>query len=147
MVLRGLIHSRPILCALGLALAAAAACDGGKTISGPQVIQFSLDSIDGQVLPHEVSRSADGSVTTVVTDMTLTITEDSKWRTLGHQTVTTNGVPQFQTLQGSGPFVVYDPNATFRDANGTIVWDGVVTNGDFKLTNAAGQLYYFKRSP
>ena len=35
----------------------------------------------------------------------------------------------------------------WRDANGTTVWDGVVTNGDFKLTNAAGQLYYFKRSP
>lgn len=141
------MRSRLILPAVVLALGAVAACDGGKTISGPQVIQFSLDSIDGQVLPHEVSRSADGSVTTVVTDMTLTITEDSKWRTLGHQTVTTNGVPQFQTLQGSGSFVVYDPNATFRDANGTIVWDGVVTNGDFKLTNAAGQLYYFKRSP
>ena len=137
------MRSRLILPAVVLALGAVAACDGGKTISGPQVIQFSLDSIDGQVLPHEVSRSADGSVTTVVTDMTLTITEDSKWRTLGHQTVTTNGVPQFETLQGSGTFVVYDPNATFRDANGDIAWSGEVTNGDFKLQNAVGQVYYF----
>ena len=54
MVLRRLMRSRLLLCALGLALAAVAACHDGTTISGPQVIRFSLDSIDGQVLPHEV---------------------------------------------------------------------------------------------
>lgn len=143
MVFQRFLRSRLAIAAAVLALGAVAACRDGKTISGPQVIQFRLDSIDGHVLPYEVSRSADGSVTTVVTDMALTITEDSKWRTLGHQTVTTNGVPQFEALQGSGTFVVYDPNATFRDANGDIVWSGEVSNGDFKLQNAAGRVYYF----
>lgn len=137
------MRSRLVIAAAVLAVGGLAACHDGNTISGPQVIQFRLDSIDGNALPYEVSRSADGSVTTVVTDMALTITEDSKWRMLGHQTVTTNGVPQFETLQGSGTFVVYDPNATFRDASGDIAWSGEVTNGDFKLQNAAGQVYYF----
>jgi len=126
-----------------LTLGAVAACHDPKILSGPQALQFSLDSIDGHALPYEVSRSADGSVTTVVTDMVLTITEDAKWHSLGHQTVTTNGVAQQQMLQGSGSYVVHDPNATFRDANGNIVWDGEVTNGDFRVMNAAAQEYYF----
>lgn len=53
-----------------------------------------------------------------------------------------------RTLVGCGAAAHHAiPNATFRDANGTIVWDGVVTNGNFELTNAAGQVDYFKRSP
>lgn len=135
-----------MLGAAALLIGAVAACKGHESISGPQVIQFTLDSIDGELLPHEVSRSPDGTVTTVVTDMTLSLTEDSKWRTVGHQRVTTNGVAQDQLLQGAGTFVVFDPNATFRDAAGNIVWQGEVTNGDFKLQNTQGQTYYFALS-
>jgi hypothetical protein len=135
-----------MLGAAALLLGGVAACKDAKTISGPQVIQFSLDSIDGNVLPYEISRSADGTVTTEVTDMVLSISEDSKWRMLGHQTVTTNGVPQFQTLQGSGTFTVFDPNATFRDASGNIVYEGEVTNGDFRIHDAQGLEYYFAHS-
>ena len=132
-----------MLGAAALIIAAAAACKGHESISGPQVIQFTLTAIDSQPLPHEVSHSADGSVTTVVTDMILSLTEDAKWRTVGHQRVTTNGVAEDQLLQGGGTFAVYDPNATFRDSAGNIVWQGEVTNGDFKLKNAQGQTYYF----
>ena len=132
-----------MLAAAMLALGGVAACHDGNSVSGPQAIQFSLDSIDGQQLPHEVSRSSDGSVTTVMTNMILTITADSKWSSIGHETVTTNGVAQEQVLRGSGTFTLLDPHATFRDADGNIVWDGEVTNSDLKVQDGAGRVYYF----
>lgn len=142
-MLQRLTRTRLILAATLVMLGAGAACSDRQTISGPEAIQFSLASIDGQPLPHEVARSADGTVTTVVTDMILTITADSKWNSVGHETVTTNGVAQQQLVRGSGTFTLLDPNATFRDADGNIVWDGEVTNSDVRVQDAAGQVYYF----
>ena len=131
----------------GLLLAGAiAACDADhQSISGPQSIQYTLTSIDSNPLPYQISQSSDGTVKTVLDDMVLSISEDRTWHSVGHQIVTTNGVPgALQLLQNSGTYVP-DVTTTFRDAAGNVLWAGLVTENVDSLTTGSGQVWVFQR--
>ena len=134
----------------GLLLAAIAGCGGGNgSISGLQATQYTLYSIDGHALPYKISQSSDGTVTTTVTDMILTVIEDKTWGSVGHETVTTNGVPSTEVFRNSGSYAtsaVPGPYATeFRDSTGNLVWLGGVTESDVRLTGSDSLVWVFQR--
>lgn len=129
-------------------LLGAFACGHRHPVSTAQVVQYYLVSIDGQPLPHQVDQSPDGSVTTAVTDMVLSVVEDGTWHSTGHETVTTNGVASVQLLRSGGMYVAAGSNFTFRDASGTVVWQGTFSFPPpiYTLTNAQSHEYVFCRS-
>ena len=131
----------------GLLLAGAiAACDNNhQSISGPQAIQYTLVSIDSNPLPYQISQSSDGTVKTVLDDMVLSIFEDKTWHSVGHQTVTTNGVAAPQQLLQNGGTYTPDAMTTFRDATGNVVWAGLVSENIDSLATGSGQMWVFQR--
>jgi len=131
--------------AAALFMGVVAGCDSDHPVSTPQVIQYTLLSVDGDTVPAQVSSANGGAVTTVVTDMVLSMFEDRTWSSLQHQTVTTNGVPSTELVRGSGSYVVGDAATTFRNSAGDIVFAGVVMERVDSLTNAAGQMWVFER--
>jgi hypothetical protein len=133
-----------------LLFGAIAACGGGQdSVSGLQATQYSLMTIDGHSLPHQISQSSDGTVTTAVTDMVLTIVEDQTWHSVGHQTVSTNGVPSVEVIRNSGSYTTSatpGPNGTaLRDAAGNLVWVGDVTEREVSLSGADSLRWVFDR--
>jgi hypothetical protein len=84
-------------------------------------------------------------VTTVVTDMVLSMFDDRTWSSLQHRTVTTNGAPSTELVRANGSYVVGDAETTFRNSAGDIVFAGVVKERVDSLTNAAGQMWVFER--
>ncbi|MFL5562480.1 MAG: hypothetical protein ACJ79K_13480 [Gemmatimonadaceae bacterium] len=143
---RRLMKSLAAIAAGAVLVGAIAACDNdGHTISGPQVTQYTLTSIDSEPLPHEINRSSDGTVITVLDDMILSVLEDKTWHALGHQTVTTNGVPATQLVRNGGTYVPGDQTTTFRDSTGNLVWVGSVSEHVDSLTAAGGKLWVFQR--
>ncbi|HWE41302.1 MAG TPA: hypothetical protein VG432_02310 [Gemmatimonadaceae bacterium] len=121
------------------------ACDSDRPVATPQVIQYNLLSVDGDTVPALVSSTNGGAVTTVVTDMVLSLFDDRTWSSLRHQTVTTNGVPSTELVRGNGSYAVGDAETTFRNSAGDIVFTGVVKERVDSLTNAAGQMWVFER--
>jgi hypothetical protein len=134
-----------MLGAAAFLIGAIAACDSDHTISTPQVIQYTLLSVDGDTVPSQVSSTNGGAVTTVVTDMVLSMFEDRTWSSIAHQTVTTIGVPNTELVRGSGSYVVGDAATTFRNGAGDIVYSGVVKETVDSLTNGSGQVWVFQR--
>jgi len=131
--------------AMALLIGAVVGCDRDHPVATPQVIQYNLLSVDGDTVPAQVSSTNGGAVTTVVTDMVLSMFEDRTWSSLQHQTVTTNGVPSAELVRGSGSYAVGDAETTFRNGAGDIVFAGVVKETVDSLTNAAGQIWVFER--
>ena len=143
---RRLTKSLAAIAAGAMLVGMIAACgNDNHTISGPQVIQYTLTSIDSSPLPREISRSSDGTVTTVLDDMVLSMLEDKTWHVLGHQTVTTSGVPATQLVRNRGTYVPGDQTTTFRDRTGNVVWSGLVSENVDSLTSAGGHVWVFQR--
>ena len=142
---RDRVRSRWRLQWAALLLVVVTACRSREPLVGPQGIQYVLLSIDGDTVPHLVSRSVDGSVITTVTDMLLTVFEDRTWQSSGHQTVTTNGVADAQVLRNAGTYAIGDRLTTFREKTGDIAWVGTIAETADTLTNAAGQVWVFER--
>lgn len=131
---------------LPLIFGALAACSARDSVSGPQVQQYTLRTIDGHDVPYEVDRSSDGSVTYVVTDMVLSISDDHTWRVVGHRTVTTNGVASVQLLSGGGMYATSNiSDVVLRNESGDIVWTGSFAPLLYELANASGQVYVFRQ--
>jgi hypothetical protein len=129
-----------------LLIGAIAACDNDHhRITGPQVVQYTLATVDSNPLPYQISQSGDGTVTTTLTDMVLSIFEDRTWHSTGHQTVTTSGVPSVQLLSTGGTYLPGDETTTFRDSAGALVWAGLVSERVDSLTAADGKLWVFER--
>jgi hypothetical protein len=133
----------PMLVLLPLLIGTVAACSKPDHVTGPRVQQYTLRAIDGFGLPHEVDRSADGTVVTVVNDMVLSIAEDRTWSLVGHRTVTTNGVASTELVRASGTWSADVSNVTLRDANGDVAWTGSYTSLIYDLFNPAGQRFEF----
>jgi hypothetical protein len=132
------------------AVGAITACGGGQgSISGPQATQYTLTTIDGHALPHQTSQSSDGTVTTVVNDMLLTVVDDRSWHSVGHQTVSTNGVPSVEVFRDNGTYAtstVPGANETaFRDTAGDLVWVGSITEREVSLAGADSLRWVFDR--
>ena len=121
------------------------ACDSDHPVATPQVIQYTLLSVDGDTVPAQVSSTNAGAVTTVVTDMVLSMFDDRTWSSLQHQTVTTNGTPSTELVRQNGSYVPGDAVTTFRNSAGDVVFTGVVKERVDSLTNAAGQMWVFER--
>ena len=121
------------------------ACSSRDPISTAQVSQFTLKSIDNHELPYQISQSADSTTTVVLTDLVLSVLEDATWRTSGHERVTTNGVAADQVVQQSGTFVPLETNATFRNADGDIVYMGTFNDSPpiFVLTDSLKRVFLF----
>jgi hypothetical protein len=131
-------------------LAATADCSRSSgSVSGLQATQYTLYTIDGRALPHQVSRSSDGTVTTAVTDMIFTVVEDRTWHSVGHETVTTNGVPATEVFRNAGSYVTSATpglgDMTFRDEAGNLVWVGSATANELSLTGADSLRWVFGR--
>jgi hypothetical protein len=136
----------PVRAASALLLfCAVAACSSRDPISTAQGSQFTLKSIDDHELPYQISQSADSSTKVVVTDLVLSVLEDATWRTSGHERVTTNGVEADRVVHGSGTFVAHDTSATFRNAQGDIVYEGafIDTPPKFIITDSLAHVYLF----
>jgi len=129
--------------AAAVLIGAVTACDGDN-VAGPQAIDYTLQSIDGNPLPYQISQSSDGSVTTVVNDMVLSVFEDRTWRAVGHETITTNGVASTQLVRDGGMYTPAD-STTFRNSAGDIVWVGTVDELAVSVTDSARRVYSFKR--
>lgn len=141
--LTGVLAAVALLCAL-------AACNReSDSVSGLQATQYTLSTIDGRTLPHQVSQSSDGTVTTAVTDMIFTIVEDKTWHSVGHMTVTTNGVPAIEVFRNSGSYATSTTpgadDATFRDVAGDLVWVGFVTEREISISGADSLRWVFVR--
>jgi hypothetical protein len=113
------------------------------TITGPETSQYTLRAIENHALPYQVDQSPDGTVTTVVNDMVLTMVSDGTWATVGHETVTTNGTPAEVLVRQSGVYVATALGATFRDGSGNVVWTGDSVPPEYVLTDAQGRGYRF----
>ena len=139
---RMMLRNQLVLVGVSILLAAAG-CSRRDAfrIVGPDSKQYPLQAIDGHALPYQISQSA--SVTTVVNDMLLTVVSDDTWTTVGHETVTTNGAPAQVIVRGSGVFAATDVAATFRNANGAIVWTGEPLAPGFLLIDTLGTQYRF----
>lgn len=126
-------------------LAGASSCapGDGVTITGPETRQYVLRTIENHVLPYQIDQSPDGTVTTVVDDMTLTMVSDGTWAMVGHETVTTNGTPAQVLVREGGVYVATSLGATFRDASGNVVWTGEPLPPEYVLTDAQGRAYRF----
>jgi hypothetical protein len=131
--------------AAALVIGAVVGCDSDHPVATPQVIQYTLLSVDGDTVPAQVSSTSGGAVTTVVTDMVLSMFDDRTWSSLQHRTVTTNGAPSTELVRANGSYVVGDAETTFRNSAGEIVFAGVVKERVDSLTNAAGQMWVFER--
>lgn len=131
--------------AAALLAGAVVGCDSDHPVAPRQAIQYTLLSVDGDTVPAQVSSANGGAVTTVVTDMVLSLFDDRTWSSLHHQTVTTNGVANTELVRGNGTYVVGDAETTFRNGAGDIVYTGVVKERVDSLTNAAGQMWVFQR--
>lgn len=112
-------------------------------ITGPEASQYTLRAIDNQALPHQIDQSPDGTVTTVVDDMMLTVVSDGTWATIGHETVTTNGTPAQVLVRQGGVYATTALGTTFRDPNGAVVWKGESLSPGYLLTDAQGRAYRF----
>ena len=113
------------------------------TITGPETSQYTLRTIENHALPYQIDQSPDGTVTTVVEDMVLTMVSDGTWSTVGHETVTTNGTPAQVLVRQSGVYVATALGATFRDGSGNVVWTGDSVPPEYVLTDAQGRGYRF----
>jgi hypothetical protein len=127
-----------------------AACGRNQdSVSGLQASQYTLFTIDGHTLPHQISQSGDGTVTTTVNDMLLTIVEDKTWHAVGHQTVTTNGVPVTAVFRNNGTYATSDipgpHGTTFRDATGDLIWIGDISDREVAVLGADSLVWAFER--
>ncbi|MFL5560344.1 MAG: hypothetical protein ACJ79K_02610 [Gemmatimonadaceae bacterium] len=132
---------------IAAALFYGAACGGNtkSVVAPPAVTVYTLQTIDGGSLPHEVDRSTDGAFTAVTLDMTLTIVGDGTWRTVEHRVATLNGVSQTQTRNGNGVYAFTGASATLRSENGDVEWTGTFTPSAFTLTNRLAQVFVFSK--
>jgi hypothetical protein len=126
-------------------LVAVFACDNDKRVTAPVETQYNLHTIDGSALPHQIDQSSDGTVTFVMTDMTLYVADFGTWRSYGHRTVTTNGVPSVQTLQNGGVYSSNASSVTFANNNGGLVWTGSSSGDTYTLMDLSGKVYVFVR--
>jgi hypothetical protein len=127
-------------------IGAIAACTRkSDSVSGTQATQYTLLTIDGRSLPHQISQSSDGTVTTAMADMVFTIVEDNTWHSVGHQTVTTDGVPSTEVVRNGGSYFAGTDSALFRDEAGNLVWAGAVTENEVSVRNADGLVWLFER--
>ena len=115
------------------------------SITGPEVSQYVLQTIDGRGLPYQIDQSPDGTQTTVVNDMVLTLVSDGTWSTVGHETVTTNGTPTQLVVRGSGAYVTGETGTAFHAADGAVVWTGESLSPGYVLTDTQGRRYLFGR--
>jgi hypothetical protein len=135
----------------GVALAGVTMACGRSldSVSGLQATQYTLFTIDGHTLPHQISQSGDGTVTTTVDDMLLTIVEDKTWHAVGHQTVTTNGVPATEVVRNDGIYATSDipgpDGTTFRNAAGDLVWIGDISEREVSVMGADSLRWAFER--
>ncbi len=137
--------TRPRAAVALLLVGALTACSSRDPVSTAQVSQFTLKSVDNHELPYEISQSADGSTSVVLTDLVLSVLEDQTWRTSGHERITTNGVGADQVVHGNGTFVAHDTSATFLNTQGDIVYEGafIDTPPKFIITDSLAHVYLF----
>lgn len=132
---------RPPLALLGLV--ALLACDGDKAVATPVATHYSLQTINGSALPYQIDQSSDGTITYVISDMVLSVDDFGSWRSSGHRTVTTNGVPAIQAIQDGGVYSGNGSYVTFANYNGGLTWTGNLSANTYTLLDLSTNTYVF----
>jgi hypothetical protein len=132
---------RPTIALLGLV--ALMACDGDKAVTAAVETQYNLQTINGSALPYQIDQSSDGTVTYVITDMLVSVDDFGSWRSSGHRTVTTNGVPAVQAIQDGGVYSGNGSSVTFANYNGGLMWTGSLSANKYTLIDLSLNTYVF----